>query len=321
LKLVIPAHGRVVYSLAFTPDGKGLASGGYSTNSKTTLADGEIKVWDVDTGELRKTFKGQPGIVECVAFSRDGKLLASAYQVGGNQPRVWDAGTGNRRHVLAGHARHTTVVVFSPDGKVLASAGTDKEGHGEVKLWDLTTGKERKLFRAVGRLRAEASGTRLCLAFSPDGKTLALGGIATPFVRVVKLWDVATGKERELLPSGFHAVHALAFSPDGKLLAMLQDGKVKVWELASGKQLWRTNDGGISRLAFAPDGKSVLVSVKGKVLWRDVATGKPVGQLRVKHNLICFALAKDGKHLATGGGDGKVRLWDVSGFPKRKGEK
>ena len=133
------------------------------------------------------------------------------------------------RATLKGHTNAVVAVAFSPDRQTLASASYD----GTLKLWDVTTGKERA---TLGEYR----GCLGCVAFSPDGKTLASGAIgspaALPDLKQVKLWDVATSKVRTTVEGNTYFIHSVAFSPDGKTRASVNGDKtVKLWNVATGK--------------------------------------------------------------------------------------
>ena len=189
-------------SLAFSPDGKTLASG--------RLDDGDVKLWDVATGENTATLKGQDGdvTVKSVAFRPDGKLLAAAVGAkdGGTAIKVWDMTTGQEKpKVLAVEGGAIRSVVFSPDGKTLASVC----GERTIKLWDVASGKNTSTRDAWGTVS---------VAFSPDGKSLASASLDA----TVKLWDVVSGDkapqfEWKIGPWG--TASSVAFSPDGAALA------------------------------------------------------------------------------------------------------
>src|SRR4051794_1119524 len=120
------------------------------------------------------------GLISCLAFSPDGKTLASVSGYGGDKDiRLWDVTTGKELPRLKGHTHEVWSVAYSPDGKTLASASRDRT----VKLWNMPTGKERATLK--GHTDWVTS-----VAFSPDGKTLASTG-----TKELKLWDVLTGKE------------------------------------------------------------------------------------------------------------------------------
>ena len=162
---------NIVKTVAFSPDGKLLAGGGWSTG---------FCIWEVRTGDLLKTFPEAYG-VEMLAFSPDGKTLASAGGFKDATIRLWDRHTGEKRFILKGHEKNRTTahisdvyaIAFSPDGMLLASGGID----GTVRLWDPTTGSALSIL--VGNKSSVSA-----VAFSPNGKTLVSGGSA------IFLWDV-----------------------------------------------------------------------------------------------------------------------------------
>jgi WD40 repeat protein len=293
---VLAGHTGGVYSVAFSPDGKTLASG---TNTA-------LQLWDVATRRpIGHPLAGSSG-VGSVAFSPDGKTLASS---GAHGVRMWDVAT--RRpigHPLTGHTGPVASVAFSPDGKTLASGG----GAPGVRLWDVATS------RPIGHPLAGSSGVE-SVAFSPDGKTVA----AASGDNTVRLWDVATGRPIGHPPTtGTGLLFSVAFSPDGKTLASANgDGTVRLWNAATDRPMGdlvtgRTN-GVYSRLsvAFSPDGETLASGrSNGTVRLWDVATGRPTGEPLPGHTgpVDSVAFSPDGKTLASGGADGTVRLWDVA---------
>jgi WD40 repeat protein len=143
--------GNYVWCVAFSPDGKYIASDD---------ANGMAKVWDVATGNEVMTFRGHRYNVFSIAFSPDGKRIVS----GGEEVKVWEAATGTELMTLRGHGGYVWSVAFSPDGKRIVA------GCGNVKVWDADTGTE------VMTLRGHKN-SAWSLAFSPDGKTLAIASI------------------------------------------------------------------------------------------------------------------------------------------------
>jgi WD40 repeat protein len=307
-------------ALSFSPDGKTLAS---------ASLDGSVRLWDVTTGKERTSFKEQSCQVWALAFSPNGKMLAlGGWEKEGDKfiGAVWlrDVASGKLKETFGKQRYGTFSVAYSPDGKTLASGGDDCT----VRLWDVESGGE------TATLLKQPHHSVMCVAFSPDGKTLAAsGGSVEPmkggtFFSVVRLLDVASGKERASLQGHRHWVSSVAFSPDNKTLASgSYDGTVRLWDATSGKQKTvfeaRHKQGLILSVAFSPDARFIATggvdgggakAAKGVGtvrLW-DVTTGKekttfgPHGPFVTS---VVFGPA--GKTLASGSGDTTVKLWNV----------
>ena len=205
-----------VNTVAFSRDSKILASGS---------EDGNLYLWDVETGKRLKALTEDTENIFSVVFSSDGKTLASGNA--GNTVRLWDIDTGEKLETLIGHTNWVFSVAFNPDGRTLASGSWDKT----IRLWDTTTKQQLKTF--TGHTSVVWS-----VAFSPDGLTLASGSED----KTIRLWNVATGVHIATLTGHTAPVKSVAFSPDGVTLASgSKDGTVRLWDLTSPLLLRKDN--------------------------------------------------------------------------------
>jgi WD40 repeat protein len=306
--------------VAWSPDGKTLAV--VTKVEKTVLgfqvdrSGSAVKLWDVESGQVKQTLaeSNLKGLsFGQVAFAPDGKRIAATVSEEVVLPnareiryvvKIWDAKTLALKQTLR-EGSQLVGVAFSPDGKQLAAGDPSRKA---VYLWNAGSG-------ALERTLRTGEAQPWSLAFSPDSKTLAVGGQKGDRSGEVTLWSPATGDLKLALPVAAF-VNAVAFSPDGKMIASSTGGEfVQVWGIDKGDVIVTLNGHkqGHRSLAFSPDGELLAVGgPDGKVrLWQT-----PTGRLKEvleghQAEIYSVAFSPDGKTLATTSQDQTVRLWPI----------
>jgi len=306
----LKGHTARVNSVAFSTDGRLLASGtGVGIISGGDFGN-TIKIWEVSTGRLLRTLDYQT-YVYSVAFSPDGRLLA----FGGweNYMRLWKLDTYKVPPTKLDHGSFVTKVAFTPDNRIVASSGSNM-----IKLWEVSTGK---LLRT---LQGDAS-LIYSMAISAYGGLIAAGSKHGNII----VWEINTGKVRYTFRAHLNAVTSVVFGPNGYLLASgSHDTTVALWNIRTGQLLRRLteSDNTISSVAISPDGRilaagsSAFGGNRGNMifLW-EVNTGKllptkqgpwwPIFSSWFEGRARTLAFSPNRYTLASGNSDKTIKLW------------
>jgi WD40 repeat protein len=289
----------VVHAVAFSPDGRRVASG---TGSFMGGGAGDLVVRDAATGREVYAHRGLSGGVHAVAFSPDGVLLAAGH---GATLTVLDAATGRERLHRSTGSLTIDGLAFTPDGRrILAGSGGNP---GYAKLWDAATGD------LVGDAFPGFGGEFAYVAVSPDGHLAAVGSAGR-----VDVWDLQAHKLIRTLRGHERFVYAVAYSPDGRYLASGgRDRTIRLWDLESGKEIHRFagHPREVTCVAASPDGRRLLSSdynahelrlwdVEGRKLIRRIGFGSTAPTRG--------SFSPDSRHAVWTGTDGVVRVYELT---------
>ena len=336
-KAILIGHPWRVNSIAYSPDGETIATGGWHRDNTvrlwdtqtgqniftsriqtkwgtfvifspdgTTYAAGDVNtvyLWDGKTGKHKITLTGHTKQVACAAYSPDSKTIATgSYDA---TIRLWDATTGNHKTTLTSNKESVTSIGYSPDGNTIA-CGT---GNGDVQLWDTQTMKLKSTF--TGHTKRTKS-----VVYSPDGNIIATASSDG----TVRLWDATTGKSKAIL-TGYRRINTAAYAPDSQTIVTgNHGGKVHFWDVSTAalKNTFTGDKKGIIfNITYSPDGKTIAVvsSYNDRVLLRDAKTGKHKATLEHfglidtiflllqnrEYDIGPIAYSPDGKTIVTGG--------------------
>ncbi|MBE0544782.1 MAG: serine/threonine protein kinase [Verrucomicrobia bacterium] len=296
-----PGHNLNLGCLAFSPDGRTLASG--SGGLFAPNQPGELKLWDVESRILITNLAGHSLCLNDLAFSHDGKFLATA---GADKTiLVWDLATKEIAARLEGHTDEVLKLAFSPNRHLLATASRDHT----AKLWEVPSG------RCIKTLQGHTL-KLWTLAFSDDGTMLATGSADTTAI----VWNVASGELVAAYPQRTE-VRSVAFSIGGKTLAVGSYGSVKLYDLQIKESTldFKGLAGGVRWLAFAPNDKTLLGSIEFAMptLWSIASAPKVQVERPHADATMALAVSHNGELIATGSGDffqrhrpAEIKLWD-----------
>lgn len=249
-----------------------------------------------------KVLRGHQGLIFSIAFSPDGKYLASGDD--GGKVIIWEVATGTKLKELEGHKDHIWSIAFTPDGKELVSGS----GDGTARLWDVQTGNVVLAF--VGHTNGLKK-----IAISPDGKTL----ITTSPDNTVRFWDMKSGKSIDVIFESTE-VHSVCYSPDGNFIAVGTNNAINISNAKNLKRI-KTLSGGLDRveaIAFSPDGKQLITGNWGRnnklesliIIW-DVASGKQIRTINDYHDSVWnIFFSPGGDYFIPATGEKNIDVWN-----------
>ena len=296
----------------FSPDSRSVAGCVWDT----------VFVWDTATGKLRATLKPHGISINRISFGADRDTIITGSDT--SRIKVWSVPDRAMRMELKGHALDSWVVgiASSRDGNLLASTDAQRS----VRLWDINKGVE------LSSVEIKEGEWFEHVAFSPDGKTLALAGgsVVSPAWGEVRIVDVPMLRTRFTLSGLQNAVKSMAYSPDGKLLAAsTHDETVTVWDLSTKKKVteWSTGISAVYSTAFGPRGDMIVTSgmqpnpadfftTLGEArFWKindgNIETREHFAAIRAEGSIDYVALSPDGKLCATGGRFCDLAVWNL----------
>jgi WD40 repeat protein len=303
-------HEGVMCGMAFSPNGQLLATASRHSvklwQIGDSIATGASHAVDslgdrtsISTGELLTTWAEHTGWIRQLAFSPDGKLLATV----GNEDqtlRIWEIETGNCRHILTGHQGPVLSCAFHPSQPIIVSGSGDQT----VKFWDTTTGDCLQTW-------AGQNHHIWSIAFSPAGQILATGDGGG----MIKLWHLETGECYATLTGHIGLVYSLSMSPNGQRMASsASDSTVRVWDLQTGQcqRVLQEHTNDVFDVAFSPDGETLVSgSFDHSVKFWDTQQWLCRRTWRGFSNGFCAAAECSGERLVTGSSDGYIRFWDL----------
>jgi WD40 repeat protein len=290
LPMYLTGHREQAISVAWSPDGRHLASGSGDL--------GAIIIWDSQSGEQVASLTSHTFETNTVAWSPDGGRLA--FDSRGDTVTIWDSQNRKQVATLTGHTNSVNSVAWSPDGSRLASGA----GDGVIIIWNSQSGEQA--ITLTGHIFEVNS-----VAWSPDGHHLASGAGDETII----IWDSQSGKQVAALTGHTDAVTSVAWSPDGsRLVSGSEDGSIIIWDSQSGKQVATLTDhtDAVTSVAWSPDGEWLASGSHDEtvIIWSS-RSGKQVATFTDHTGWVnSVAWSPDSRHLASGSAGGAIMIWD-----------
>jgi len=282
-------HSDAVLSIAWSPDGKTIATGS---------EDKSVMIWDADKGEVKATLLGHIRGVNGLCWTPDGNNLLTA---GDRTIQVWDK-DGKRLRVIGGENTDARSISFSSDGKIFSAGSYDKR----IVVWNFESGKVIRTLEGHDK-------SVLAVCISPDGKLLASGSLDA----TVRLWDLSTGKCLKIWKGHGGNIFAVSFSPDGKyVLSASKDNSMRLWDITKEQSVksYIAHTLAVTAAKFSPNGLWILSGSIDKtvILW-EVFTGKKIYQyIGFDGGINSISFDPGGKYFAIASSDKKATIWELN---------
>jgi len=292
--LTLTGHKVSVLGVTYSPKGHLIASGGYGVGQYGDLT---VRLWDAQTGVCLHILSGHTKAVSGVAFSPRGDWIASASA--DNTIRIWDAETGACCRVLTDHTSAVATCVFSPQGDIIASTGAD----GTVRIWDAETGVCRQIIPVHPEW-----GSISCVVFSPNGDRIACDAHCA-----VRMWDLGSGKPRQIASGHSDRVRSVKYSPHGNQVASCgKDRSIRLWEVETGfcHRILTDHSDDVMSIAYSPRGDLVVSgSSDGTVRLWDTETG--TCRHTFDHTMPVASVAYSPRGDQVASRSASLKIWDV----------
>ena len=292
-------HNFAVDSVSITPDRKYIVS--FSKNN--------IKLWNINSGEIIRAFEIPYIIQTIVAISSDGKYIISGSW--DKTIKLWDINTGKEIRTFTGHESPITSLAITPDGKYIVSGSFDSV----IKLWNINTGKNVRNFD--NHYENSVIFVHL-VSVTTDGRYLISSDTSRD---IIKIWDIESSEEIRTFQGHNNKIWTVAISSDGKYIASgdgniyKSPGTIKLWDINTGKEIqnFTGHKSRVNTILITPDGKYIVSGSEDCTikLW-DINSGKEIRSFEGHNDQISsIAINPDGKYIISGSND-CIKLWDIS---------
>lgn len=290
-------HGDEITDVAYGPNGDYVLSGSY---------DGTMKLWEVSTGRMVRTFRGHEDIIDSVVFGPKGNVALSGSR--DNTMKLWDLETGRTLHTFIAHMKSVYSVAFSPDGKFVLSGSGDRT----MKLWDASTGRLIRTFEGYDE------GGVSSVKFNPKGNIILSTNSGWDIPTVIKLWDVSTGQLIKTIKGFDDELESAIFTPDGRYIISIDQKSMRLWEVSTGRMVREFEVFSGDSIDVSPDGKYAVVGSvglgarsrwgEGASVW-DLKSGEQI--YNTKDGGFGVAFSPTGKYILSGCDGNIIKLWKL----------